>query len=67
MGWIPGVGPIPRFLKLVRNEGTAFALQTTIPSVARMTARIMAVPFPLRDEKLVSSISTFVLHTMTLK
>ena len=51
----------------LRNEDTAFALQTTGPSRGSDDHVEMAVPSPVGDVKIVSPISTFVLNTLTLK
>ena len=65
-GSIPGAGPILRVLKYLRNEGTAFALQTAGPSRGS-DDHVEAVPSPLGDVKIVPPITTFVLNTLTLK
>ena len=51
--------------KFLRNEGSAFALQTARPCVGG--PRKMATPSWVVDVKMVSSISTSVLNTLTLK
>ena len=51
----------------MRNEGTAFALQTAGPSHGSDDHVDMAVPSPVGDVKIVSPISTFALNTLTLK
>ena len=51
--------------KFLRNEGSAFALQTARPFVGG--PRKMATPSWVVDVKMVSSISTSVLNTLTLK
>ena len=53
------------FKKFLRNEGSAFALQTARPYVGG--PRKMATPSWVVDVKMVSSISTSVLNTLTLK
>ena len=62
---IPGVGPILRILKWLRNEGITFALLQMARPLRGSDAwpRKMAVV----DVKIVSSIITFVLNTLTLK
>ena len=59
-GSIPGAGQL-------RNEGTTFALQTVGPSRDSDDHVEMAVLSPVRDVKIVSPISTFVLNTLALK
>ena len=51
--------------KFLRNEGSAFALQTARPCLGG--PRKMATPSWVVDVKMVSSISTFALNTLTLK
>ena len=51
--------------KFLRNEGSAFALQTARPCLGG--PREMATPSWVVDVKIVSSISTFALNTLTLK
>ena len=51
--------------KFLRNEGSAFALQTARPCLGG--PRKMATPSWVVDVKMVSSISTSVLNTLTLK
>ena len=51
--------------KFLRNEGSAFALQTARPCVGG--PRKMATPSWVVDVKMVLSISTFLLNTLTLK
>ena len=53
------------FKKFLRNEGSAFALQTARPCLGG--PREMATPSWVVDVKIVSSISTFALNTLTLK
>ena len=62
---IPGVGPILRILKWLRNEGITFALLQMARPLRGLDAwpRKMAVV----DVKIVSPIITFVLNTLTLK
>ena len=62
-GSIPGVGPILRVLKLLRNEGTLFALQQAGTLAWLGWPRKMAIPSPVGDVNIVSPISTFVLNT----
>ena len=62
---IPGVGPILRILKWLRNEGITFALLQMASPLRGSDAwlRKMAVV----DVKIVSPIITFVLNALTLK
>ena len=54
-------------LKKLRNEGTAFALQSAGPLGGLVDHVEMAVLSPVGDVKIVSPISTFVLNTVTIK
>ena len=65
-GSIPGVGPIPRVLKELRNKGNTFALLMARPSRSSDDYG-MAIPPPVGDVNIVSPISTPVLNTLTLK
>ena len=56
-GSIPGAGLILR-VHVLRNEATTFGSDAP---------HKMAVPSPIGDVKIVSSISTFVLNILTLK
>ena len=62
---IPGVGPILRILKWLRNEGITFALL----QMARPLGGSHAWPrkMVVVDVKIVSPVITFVLNTLTLK
>ena len=62
-------GLIPRVLKSLRNEGTAFALQMAGPSPGSNDHITWQSHLPVGDVKIVSPINiiTVVLNTVTLK